>query len=127
MDARELRHSFVSVLSAHDVGLEDVSDLVGHSSTSVIERVYLARAVETVYPARAHERRDGHELDSSGQGHAVRVAPARGKPRFRWLRRSERGARKPLWPVGTGDLYPLPLGPPSAAQQIGGPRPGVQP
>ena len=28
---RELRHSFVSILSAHDVRLEDISDLVGHS------------------------------------------------------------------------------------------------
>ena len=37
---RELRHSFVSILSAHDVWLEDISDLVGHSSTSVTETVY---------------------------------------------------------------------------------------
>ena len=37
---RELRHSFVSILSAHDVRLEDTSDLVGHSSTSVTETVY---------------------------------------------------------------------------------------
>ena len=31
---------FVSILSAHDVRLEDISDLVGHSSTSVTETVY---------------------------------------------------------------------------------------
>ena len=37
---RELRHSFVSILNAHDVRLEDISDLVGHSSTSVTETVY---------------------------------------------------------------------------------------
>ncbi len=37
---RELRHSFVSILSAHDVRLEDISELVGHSSTSVTETVY---------------------------------------------------------------------------------------
>jgi integrase len=37
---RELRHSFVSILSAHDVRLEDISDLVGYSSTSVTETVY---------------------------------------------------------------------------------------
>ena len=37
---RELRHSFVSILSAHDVRLEDISDLVGHSSTSVTDPVY---------------------------------------------------------------------------------------
>jgi integrase len=35
---RELRHSFVS--SARDVRLEDISDLVGHSSTSITETVY---------------------------------------------------------------------------------------
>jgi site-specific recombinase XerD len=37
---RELRHSFVSILSGHDARLEDISDLVGHSSTSVTETVY---------------------------------------------------------------------------------------
>lgn len=37
---RELRHSFVSILSAHDVRVEDISQLVGHVSTSVTETVY---------------------------------------------------------------------------------------
>ncbi|MFC4535670.1 site-specific integrase [Sphaerisporangium dianthi] len=37
---RELRHSFVSILSAHDVPVEDISDLVGHVSTHVTETVY---------------------------------------------------------------------------------------
>ena len=37
---RELRHSFVSILSAHYVRLEDISDLVRHSSTAVTETVY---------------------------------------------------------------------------------------
>ena len=37
---RELRHSFVSILGADDVRLEDISDLVGHSSTAVTETVY---------------------------------------------------------------------------------------
>ena len=32
---REVRHSFVSILSAHGVRIEDISDLVGHSSTTV--------------------------------------------------------------------------------------------
>ena len=32
--------ALVSVLSAHDVRLEDISDLVGHSSTAVTETVY---------------------------------------------------------------------------------------
>ena len=30
----------MSILSAHDVRLEDISDLVGHSSTPVTETVY---------------------------------------------------------------------------------------
>ena len=30
----------MSILSAHDVRLEDISNLVGHSSTSVTETVY---------------------------------------------------------------------------------------
>jgi integrase len=37
---RELRHTFVSLLSANDVNLERISRLVGHSGTSVTERVY---------------------------------------------------------------------------------------
>ncbi len=37
---RELRHSFVSILSASDVPLEEISQLVGHVSTSVTETVY---------------------------------------------------------------------------------------
>jgi integrase len=37
---RELRHTFVSLLSAHDVTLEDIARLVGHSGTAVTERVY---------------------------------------------------------------------------------------
>jgi len=37
---RELRHSFLSILSAHGVRIEDISDLVGHSGTTVTETVY---------------------------------------------------------------------------------------
>lgn len=37
---RELRHSFVSLLSDSGVPLEEISRLVGHSSTSVTELVY---------------------------------------------------------------------------------------
>ena len=35
-----MRHSFVSILSASDVPLEDISQLVGHVSTNVTETVY---------------------------------------------------------------------------------------
>lgn len=37
---RELRHSFVSLLSAWGLGIEDISRLVGHSATHVTELVY---------------------------------------------------------------------------------------
>jgi integrase len=37
---RELRHSFVSLLSDHGVPLEKIADLVGHSGTTVTEKVY---------------------------------------------------------------------------------------
>ncbi len=37
---RELRHSFVSIMSDHGVPLETIADLVGHASTAVTEEVY---------------------------------------------------------------------------------------
>jgi integrase len=37
---RELRHSFVSLLSDNGIPLEEISRLVGHSSTAVTELVY---------------------------------------------------------------------------------------
>ncbi len=37
---RELRHSFVSVLSDAGVPLEEISRLVGHAGTTVTELVY---------------------------------------------------------------------------------------
>lgn len=37
---REMRHSFVSLLSASGVGIEDISRLVGHKGTNVTELVY---------------------------------------------------------------------------------------
>ncbi|WP_433179591.1 tyrosine-type recombinase/integrase [Actinoallomurus sp. CA-150999] len=37
---RELRHSFVSLLSAHDVPIENISRLVGHTNIVVTETVY---------------------------------------------------------------------------------------
>jgi integrase len=40
VDPRELRHSFVSLLSDHGLPLEEISRLVGHSSTAVTELVY---------------------------------------------------------------------------------------
>lgn len=40
---RELRHSFVSLMSDAGVPLEQISQLVGHSGTTVTELVYRHR------------------------------------------------------------------------------------
>ncbi|WP_304454336.1 tyrosine-type recombinase/integrase [Nocardiopsis sp. YSL2] len=37
---RELRHTFVSLLSDHGVSIEEISLLVGHDGTDTTERVY---------------------------------------------------------------------------------------
>ncbi|MEU3309874.1 tyrosine-type recombinase/integrase [Nocardiopsis sp. NPDC006832] len=37
---RELRHTFVSLLSDHEVSIEEISLLVGHNGTDTTERVY---------------------------------------------------------------------------------------
>lgn len=37
---RELRHSFVSLMSARGVRIEEISRLVGHAGTTVTEKVY---------------------------------------------------------------------------------------
>ncbi len=57
---RELRHSFVSLLSAHDVPIEQISRLVGHTNTIVTETVYRkqiqlvmqegATVMDTIFP-----------------------------------------------------------------------------
>ena len=61
---RELRHSFVSILSAHDARLEDITDLVGHSSTSVAETVYR----HEIQPALT-ENGTGRERHPEGESH----------------------------------------------------------
>jgi integrase len=66
---RELRHSFVSLLSSSGLPIEDISHLVGHASTKVTEQVYRkelrpiltkgARAMDAIF--------DGPEDDSGPQ------------------------------------------------------------
>ncbi|WP_037363509.1 site-specific integrase [Amycolatopsis orientalis] len=60
---RELRHSFVSLLSDSGLSIEDISRLVGHSDTKVTELVYRhqlrpviqhgAKAMDAIFPAAA--------------------------------------------------------------------------
>jgi hypothetical protein len=54
LDARELRHGFVSLLSSSGVPIEDLSRLVGHVSTNVTEKAYRheLRPVMTKGPRR---------------------------------------------------------------------------
>ncbi len=62
---RELRHSFVSLLSDDGVPIEHISRLVGHSGTSVTELVYRkqirpvvdggATVMDRIFPRRAQE------------------------------------------------------------------------
>ena len=37
---REMRHTFVSLLSSNGMALEDIADLVGHRGTAMTETVY---------------------------------------------------------------------------------------
>jgi integrase len=37
---REMRHTFVSLLSSNGIALEDIADLVGHKGTATTESVY---------------------------------------------------------------------------------------
>jgi integrase len=60
---RELRHSFVSLLSSGGVSIEDIADLCGHAGTSVTEAVYRhelrpvllkgAMVMDRIFPASA--------------------------------------------------------------------------
>ncbi|WP_410614854.1 tyrosine-type recombinase/integrase [Amycolatopsis sp. lyj-109] len=62
---REMRHSFVSLLSDARVPIEDIARLCGHSGTVVTEQVYRhqirpvivegALAMESIFPARGGE------------------------------------------------------------------------
>ena len=55
---RELRHSFVSLLSSSGIPIEDISHLVGHTSTRVTELVYR----KELRPALTRGARDGRHL-----------------------------------------------------------------
>ena len=50
---RELRHSFVSLLSSSGVTIEEIAHLVGHGSTSVTERVYRKELRPVITAGRA--------------------------------------------------------------------------
>ena len=55
---RELRHSFVSLLSSSGMPIEDISQLVGHASTRVTEKVYRQGTSAGSHPRRKADRCD---------------------------------------------------------------------
>ncbi len=65
---RELRHSFVSLLSDHDVPVEEIARLVGHAATATTEKVYRkqirpviqsgAVAIDRIFGAGQNPKRD---------------------------------------------------------------------
>jgi integrase len=70
----ELRHSFVSILSAHKMPVEDISRLMGHKGTAVTELVYRhelrpaleagASVMDSFFPA-LNERTDATKDDDN--------------------------------------------------------------
>lgn len=77
---REMRHSFVSLLSDSGMPIEDISRLVGHSGTATTERVYRqqirpvleggAVAMDGIFPQQAAD-------DSHSGSHSAPDAPDR--------------------------------------------------
>ena len=67
---RELRHSFVSLLSDHGVPVEEIARLVGHSSTTTTELLYRkqirpviqtgAVVLDAVFGSERHSHADSH-------------------------------------------------------------------
>jgi integrase len=66
---RELRHTFVSLLSANDVSLEEIARLVGHSGTAVTERVYR----HEIRPTLAHGAEIMDSLSTPANPRAMRL------------------------------------------------------
>jgi integrase len=72
---RELRHSFVSLLSDSGVPVENIARLVGHQNTTVTETVYrhqlrpviadAASAVDRIFPADDQDHRDGDAVPAA--------------------------------------------------------------
>jgi integrase len=75
---RELRHSFVSLLSDNDMPLETISLLVGHKSTVVTELIYRKQIRPVMQSgAEAMDRIFGAD---AGHSHAVSHAARLGNP-----------------------------------------------
>ena len=67
---REMRHTFVSIMSDHDVPIETIADLVGHASTAVTEKVYRHQLRPGHHDGRHHDERD---LQPEGRAARIRT------------------------------------------------------
>jgi delta 1-pyrroline-5-carboxylate dehydrogenase len=82
---RELRHSFVSLLSDAGVSLEDISRLVGHTGTNVTELVYRHQIRPVIQTgATITDRLFGQ--GGSGRSHSVSHSLARLGAAMGWKR-----------------------------------------
>ena len=66
MTARELRHSFVSVLSDAGLPVEEIAQLIGHRGTTVTELVY-SHQLRRSGPMIPQQPRPGAPSTSSAQ------------------------------------------------------------
>ena len=107
---RELRHSFVSLLSDHGVSLEDIAPLVGHAGTSVTEKVYRhqlrpvlltgAVVMDRILRAGQQVRRQAVSQAGHGKGHVHRWDMASDLGGRYWDRTSDLfGVNAPLYPI----------------------------
>ncbi|MGP3963116.1 tyrosine-type recombinase/integrase [Nonomuraea sp. 3N208] len=86
---RELRHSFVSIMSDQGVPIETIADLVGHAGTSVTEAVYrhqLRPVDHQRCPDHEHHLRRQPTRVESPSEMAPRLAPIDSQTREKGLR-----------------------------------------
>jgi integrase len=88
---RELRHSFVSLLSEHGIRLEDIARVVGHRSTTTTDVVY-RKQVRPVITKGATVM--DAILDGEGQATQRRVAPSLAPKRLSNARRPVRASSR---------------------------------
>ena len=97
---RELRTTFVSLLSHRGVSIEEIARLAGHASTRTTEIVYRARAAAGDH----HRRRDHGRALRSKLGHSARQAGlhrhARNPPTTRACHSCQPGGTEPPGPTG---------------------------
>jgi len=72
---RELRHSFVSLLSSSGVRIEDIADLCGHAGTRVTEACTATSSAQSCWTARSPWIRSSTPGRAGSGGLSVRRLP----------------------------------------------------